>query len=88
MSSYSTFSDDFYVNLNLNTEMDLPSTRETVLHCFEPLQKQYPAMRKFYCRERGEFVLEEDEYLSSNPNYSTVVRLCWRSLARAGHSYP
>jgi hypothetical protein len=61
MSSYSTFSDDFYVNLNLNTEMDLPSTRETVLHFFEQLQKKYPTMRNFYCRERGEFVLEEDK---------------------------
>jgi hypothetical protein len=61
MSSYSAFSDDFYVNLNLNTEMDLPSSRETVLHFFEQLQKKYPTMRNFYCRERGEFVLEEDK---------------------------
>lgn len=61
MSSYSTFSDDFYINLNLNTEMDLPSNRETVLHFFEQIQKHYPAMRNFYSRERGEFVLEEDK---------------------------
>jgi hypothetical protein len=61
MSSYSSFSDDFYINLNLNTEMDLPSSRETVLHFFEQLQKQYPSMRNFYCRDRGEFVLEEDK---------------------------
>jgi hypothetical protein len=61
MSSYSSFSDDFYINLNLNTEMDLPSNRETVLHFFEQLQKQYPTMRNFYCRDRGEFVLEEDK---------------------------
>jgi hypothetical protein len=61
MSSYSNLSDDFYINLNLNTEMDLPSTRETVLHFFEQLQKHYPTMRNFYSRDKGEFVLEEDK---------------------------
>ena len=61
MSRYSSFSDDFYINLNLNTEMDLPQNRETVLHFFEQVQKLYPTMRNFYSRERGEFVLEEDK---------------------------
>jgi hypothetical protein len=58
---YSTVCDDWYVNLNLNTEMDLHQSRETVLHFFEQMQKQYPTMRNFYNRERGEFVLEEDK---------------------------
>jgi hypothetical protein len=58
---YSTLCDDWYVNLNLNTEMDLHQSRETVLHFFEQIQKQYPTMRNFYNRERGEFVLEEDK---------------------------
>ena len=31
MSRYATLSDDFYVNLNLNTEMELPGSRETIL---------------------------------------------------------
>jgi len=61
MSHYRSLSDDFYLNMNLNTEMDLPQTRETVLHYFEQIQKQYPTMRNFYGRERGEFVLEEDK---------------------------
>jgi hypothetical protein len=61
MSRYSALSDDFYVNLNLNTEMDLPAGRETVLHYFEQVQKKYPVMRNFYCRDRGEYVLEEDK---------------------------
>ena len=61
MTSYNSYSDDFYVNLNLNTEMDLPSSRDAVLHFFERLQKQYPTMRNFYCRDRNEFVLEEDK---------------------------
>ena len=61
MNRYSSLCDDFYVNMNLGTEMDLPTNRETVLHFFERIQKQYPTMRNFYCRERGDFVLEEDK---------------------------
>ena len=61
MNRYSSLSDDFYVNMNLGTEMELPANRETVLHFFERVQKTYPTMRNFYCRERGDFVLEEDK---------------------------
>jgi hypothetical protein len=61
MSRYGSYCDDFYVNMNLNTEMDLPQNRETILHYFEQLRKKYPAMANFYNRERGEFVLEEDK---------------------------
>jgi hypothetical protein len=41
--------------------MELPNNRETILHYFERLQKKYPSMRNFYCREKGDFVLEEDK---------------------------
>jgi len=61
MNHYSSLSDDYYLNVNLNTEMDLPQSRETVLHFFEQIQKRYPTMRNFYNRDRGEFVLEEDK---------------------------
>ncbi|HVC96285.1 MAG TPA: hypothetical protein VND64_21555, partial [Pirellulales bacterium] len=61
MSEYGSLCDDFYVNMNLSTEMELPNNRETVLHYFERIQKKYPTMRNFYCREKGDFVLEEDK---------------------------
>ena len=61
MNPYSSVCDDFYINMNLATEMELPSNRETVLHFFERVQKTFPTMRNFYCRERGDFVLEEDK---------------------------
>jgi len=61
MSRYGSYSDDYYINMNLNTEMDLPPNRETVLHYFEQVQKQYPSMRNFYGRDKGEYVLEEDK---------------------------
>jgi hypothetical protein len=61
MHPYSSLCDDFYVNLNLSTEMDLPASRETILHFFERLQKEYPTMRNFYSRDKGDFILEEDK---------------------------
>ncbi len=61
MRHYGTCSDDFYVNLNVNTEMELNHQRETVLHFFEQLQKKHASMNNFYCRDRGEFLLEEDK---------------------------
>ena len=60
-SRYHAYCDDYYLNMNLNTEMDLPQTRDTVLHFFEQVKKNYPGMKNFYSRERGEFVLEEDK---------------------------
>jgi len=61
MNPYDSLCDDFYVNMNLGTEMELPTNRETVLHFFERVRKTYPTMRNFYCRDRGDFVLEEDK---------------------------
>jgi hypothetical protein len=61
MNRYASLCDDFYVNMSLATEMDLPANRETVLHFFERVQKNYPTMRNFYSRDHGGFVLEEDK---------------------------
>lgn len=61
MNGYAALCDDFFLNMNLSTEMDLPTNRETVLHFFESVQKKYPSMRNFYSRDRGDFVLEEDK---------------------------
>ena len=61
MTPYSSLCDDFYINMNLSTEMDLPTNRETILHFFERVQKKYPTMRNFYSRDRGDFILEEDK---------------------------
>lgn len=83
MSHYRTLSDDFYINMNLNTEMDLPQSRETILHYFEQIQKHYPTMRNFYSRDRGEFVLEEDKE-QGNYRWATIEprRIC------SGHVNP
>jgi hypothetical protein len=57
---FSDIADDFMVNMNLQTTLTLPSSRETVLHFCEAVQKEFPSMTQFYQRDTGEFVLEGD----------------------------
>ena len=61
MTDYKSVCDDFFVNVNLNTEMEIGGSRETVMHHFEQVRRQFPTMTNFYARERNEFVLEEDK---------------------------
>lgn len=60
MNPYSSLCDDFGVYVHLNTKLELPTGRETVLHFFDTLQKSCPQLTDFEVRENGEFVLEED----------------------------
>lgn len=77
MNRYSTDADDFYVNMNLNTEMELPTARDTVLHYFEQMKKAFPELTNFYTRESGDLVLEGDK---DQPSYRWLAieprRLC------------
>jgi hypothetical protein len=61
MNPYSSLCDDFGIYTYLNTEMPLPTGRETVLHFFESIQKSFPRLTNFYTRESGDLVLEEDK---------------------------
>ncbi len=63
MHRFGSCSDDFYVNLNLNTEMEFNVGRESVLHFFEQIRKRFPTMHHFYGRDGDEHVLEEDKEL-------------------------
>ena len=62
---YSAFCEDFYVNMRLGSQMNLPHNRETVLHFFERIQKEFPGLTRFRKSENGEFNLEEDRGNSS-----------------------
>ena len=61
MYAYGSLASEYYVNMNLNTEMKLPDNRETILNMVERMQKSFPTMRNFYTRDNGDFVLEEDK---------------------------
>jgi hypothetical protein len=60
MTPYSSLCDDFGIFVYVNTKMDLPTNRETVLHFFNSLQKTFPTMVDFECRGPNEYVLEEE----------------------------
>jgi len=59
-NSFGSFCDDFYVDLCVNTQLELPAERDTVLSFFEQLRKRFPNMVHFSKRDNGEFVLEEE----------------------------
>ena len=59
MTSYHSLADDYYVSMNLSTEMELTGSREAILHYFEQMQKKFPEIaellrpRKRRFRSRG-----------------------------------
>ena len=60
-NSFGSFCDDFFVEMCVNTQLDLPTQRDTVLSFFERIQKQYPQLSSFSRRETGEYSLEQEE---------------------------
>ncbi len=60
-NSFGSFCDDFYVEMCVNTQLDLPTQRDTILAFFERIQKQFPQMSNFLRRETGEYSLEQEE---------------------------
>jgi len=58
-NSYSSLCDDFYLEMYLNTELDLPTERDTVLAFFERIQRQFGSMGCFYRSENDQYCLEE-----------------------------
>ena len=70
-NSYSSFCDDFYFDMYVNTELELPTQRDTILAFYERIQKQYPSMGNFYRRQEDNYYLEEDR---------TSGTYCWVGL--------
>ena len=60
LNNYSSLCDDFYLDMYINTQMELPTGRDTILAFFERIQKQFPSMCCFYRRENNHYCLEED----------------------------
>jgi len=58
--SYSSLCDEFYIDMYVNTELDLPTERDTILTFFDRVQRQFPGMGRFSRRDNGEYCLEED----------------------------
>jgi hypothetical protein len=59
--SLSSLCDDFYIDMCVNTELELPTQRDTILAFFERIQKQYPDMSNFSRRSQSEYCLESPQ---------------------------
>jgi hypothetical protein len=57
---YSSFAEDFYVNMRLGSQLNMPHQRETLMTFFERVQKEFPSMTRFRKNDNGELTLEED----------------------------
>lgn len=51
--------DDLYLDMYVNTELELPNQQDTILTFFERIQKQYPSMSNFYKRDQHYYLEEE-----------------------------
>ncbi len=80
---FSAFCDDFYVNMRLSTQLNLPHSRETVLHFFERIQKDFPSLTRFRKHENSDLCLEENR---ENDAYRWVTLEQRRLLS--GHVNP
>ncbi|MCB9853553.1 MAG: hypothetical protein H6819_10690 [Phycisphaerales bacterium] len=59
--SFGTHCDDFHLASRLFLKLDLTPERETVLHFFDSIRREFPAMTRMRRREDSGLVLEEDE---------------------------
>ncbi len=52
--------DEFYISSRLFLKLDMVLDRETVLHFFDRIRKDYPGLKKLRRRDGGCLVLEEE----------------------------
>ena len=76
--------DDFYVTSRLFLKLDMNLERETILHFFDRLRKEYPSLNKLRRPDGGSLVLEEEPNERGSRRW---IRLDTRSL-RFGHFAP
>lgn len=60
MNSYASLCDDFGVSTYVHGKLEMPTSRETVLHFFEAVQKAFPKMTEFEKRGENDYMLEEE----------------------------
>jgi len=80
---------DFYVNQKLGLKMDLSTGRETVLHLFDRLRREFPTMDQFR-RYEGELALETAENARAYAWAAlrqTSVRSGWVNPDSLGQAY-
>lgn len=67
--------DDFYTSSRLYLKLDLSLERETVLHFFDRIRREYPSMRRMRRRDDGSLVLEDSDAESREARTKRWIRL-------------
>ncbi len=68
MSTYfGAICDEFLVSTRLHLKLDLPNNRETLLHFFERVRRDFPQMNRLRRRGEGSLLLEQDGDAASRP---------------------
>ncbi len=83
MSNFRAFCDEFYITTRLFLKLDLHPSRETVLHFFERIRREFPTLSKLRRREDGGVILEEPDGSAESRRY---VRLDGESLRFGFHN--
>jgi len=83
-NSFGAVCDDFYVNCRLFSKLEMDLGRESVLHFFDRIRKEFPSLRKLRRRDPGTISLED---ASEQQGSRRWLRLDPASL-RFGHFAP
>lgn len=85
MTWFQSAVDDFHVNLNINTELEIGCTNEAVFHYFEMFQRAYPGMTHFEAHDTPEWIraFEEDR---EQPSYRWLT--VEKNRVSSGHTNP
>jgi hypothetical protein len=81
-TSFGALCADFYIDQKLSLKLDLPTSRETLLHMFDRVRKSEPTMNRFR-RYDGELVLESPR--EDGEHKWMTLRRC---SVRTGHANP
>lgn len=83
-SGFGASCDDFHTATRLFLKMELGLERETVLHFFDSIKREFPTLRKLRRREDGSILLEEDESENGSRRWLRLEN----AAIRLGHYNP
>ena len=76
--------DDFHIATRLFLKLDLALERETVLHFFDSVKREFPTLRKLRRQDDSSLILEEDEVSDGSRRWLRLDQ----SAIRLGHHSP
>jgi len=73
MWSFATLCDEFSVSSRIYLKLELSPSRETVLHLFEQIRRQFPRMTRMRRRDDGGLILDEEPGEDDQRRYLRVA---------------